>query len=324
MNILNDIRKPVESELDIFEKHFHNNLKSDVPFLNIILNYIIRTKGKRIRPLLTFLSAKIFGEINSSTYTAATFIELLHTATLIHDDIVDESFERRGKFSINAIWKSKVAVLVGDYFLSRGLLLAVKEEQYNMLETISEAVKAMSEGELIQMQSAYKSNIDIEKYFEIIDKKTASLFKACVVCGAQSVGVSEEDFQKISLFGSIIGIAFQIKDDIFDYENKGIIGKPIKNDIKDKKLTLPLILALNNSTYSSKKEIIRLINNHNNNKVKVQYIIDFVKSNKGIELSYDYLNNYKNKAFSILDTLPSNEANTSMKKLVEYIISRKS
>ena len=155
MNILNDIRKPVESELDIFEKHFHNNLKSDVPFLNIILNYIIRTKGKRIRPLLTFLSAKIFGEINSSTYTAATFIELLHTATLIHDDIVDESFERRGKFSINAIWKSKVAVLVGDYFLSRGLLLAVKEEQYNMLETISEAVKAMSEGELIQMQSAY-------------------------------------------------------------------------------------------------------------------------------------------------------------------------
>jgi octaprenyl-diphosphate synthase len=322
MNDLSIIKKPVEAEIEEFEKHFSNNISSKVPLLEIITNYILRYKGKQIRPLFLFLSAKLTGNINKSTYTAATLIELLHTATLLHDDVVDESYERRNHFSINAIWKSKIAVLVGDFFLSRGLLVAVRDNEYKLLETVSEAVKEMSEGELLQIQSSTKSIINIDNYFDIIQKKTASLIASCTACGAQSVTDNIETFQKMKLFGTYTGIAFQIKDDMFDYQAKGIIGKPIGNDIKEKKFTLPLILALKNATEKEKKHIIRLVNKNENSSSKINEIIQFVVANKGLIESEEYLNDYKNKALQILDEFPDSEAKTSLKLLVEYVINR--
>jgi octaprenyl-diphosphate synthase len=322
MNDLSVIKKPVAAEIDEFEKHFRNNIISKVPLLDIITNYILRHKGKQIRPMFLFLSAKLTGKINKSTYTAATLIELLHTATLLHDDVVDESYERRNHFSINAIWKSKIAVLVGDFFLSRGLLVAVRDNEYKLLETVSEAVKEMSEGELLQIQSSKKSLTDIENYFDIIQKKTASLIASCTACGAQSVTDNIEVIQKMKLFGTYTGIAFQIKDDMFDYQAKGIIGKPTGNDIKEKKFTLPLILALKNSTEKEKKHIIRLVNKNDNSSAKINEIVQFVVQNKGLSESEKYLNDYKNKALQILAEFPDNEAKTSLQLLVGYVINR--
>ncbi len=322
MNDLSLIKKPVEAEIEEFEKHFRNSIISKVPLLEIITNYILRHKGKQIRPLFLFLSAKLVGNINKSTYTAATLIELLHTATLLHDDVVDESYERRNHFSINAIWKSKIAVLVGDFFLSRGLLVAVRDNEYKLLETVSEAVKEMSEGELLQIQSSKKSIIDIENYFDIIQKKTASLIASCTTCGAQSVTDNIEVLKKMKMFGTYTGIAFQIKDDMFDYQAKGIIGKPIGNDIKEKKFTLPLILALKNASEKEKIYIVRLVNKNENSTAKINEIVQFVLQNNGLTESENFLMEYKNKALNILDEFSDNEAKKSLKLLVEYVIDR--
>lgn len=322
MNYLELIKAPVKSEIEKFEKKLHQNISSNIPILDIIINYILRHKGKQIRPLLVFLSAKLVGDINESTYTAATLIELLHTATLIHDDVVDESYERRNHFSINAIWKTKAAVLIGDYFLSKGLLISIAKNELKLLETVSTAVKEMIEGEILQMQSSRKSIIDINNYLKIINKKTASLFASSMICGGQSVSDNEIYYQKLKQLGTIIGIIFQIKDDIFDYQKKYFIGKPIGNDIKDKKFTLPLILALENSSKKDGKNIINLINKGSNLKSKYNEIYKFIIQNKGIEESEKYLNDFKIKALDLLYFFPENEVRKSLEIFINYLIDR--
>src|SRR5664280_3562672 len=247
MSALTGIKKPVETEMAEFERYFSKTMRSDIPLLNIILNYILRRKGKQMRPLLVFLTAKLNGKIVESTYIAATCIELLHTASLVHDDVVDDAHERRGSLSINALWNSKIAVLLGDYLLSSGMHICVEKSRYDMLEIISEAVKSMSEGELLQLQKARKLNIKEEDYYKIIISKTAALLSACTAWGAKSVTDEPETIQVMKDFGENIGIAFQIRDDILDYEGTGLTGKAVGNDIKEKKITLPLIHALEQS-----------------------------------------------------------------------------
>jgi octaprenyl-diphosphate synthase len=322
MDQLEIIKKPVKAEIAEFEKYFKSKIISSVPLLDIITNYILRRKGKLIRPLLVFLSAKLVGEVNKSTYSAATLIELLHTATLIHDDVVDESYERRNHLSINAIWKSKVAVLVGDYFLSTGLLFSIAENEYKLLESVSRSVKDMSEGELLQIQSSNKALIDIDNYFNIIKKKTASLISTCTLCGAQSSTNNPELHEKLQQFGMFVGIAFQIKDDVFDYQQKGLIGKPIGNDIKEKKYTLPLILALKNASSKECKKIIRNINTNDFSKLKFNEVVQFVIRNNGIIETEKYLLDYKNKALDILRSFPDNEAKKSLSLFAEFAINR--
>jgi octaprenyl-diphosphate synthase len=245
MSDIDKIQNSIKEEMERFEPFFRSSMQTKVPLLNIIMNYILRRKGKQMRPMFVFLSAKMIKEsVGDSTYTAASLIELLHTATLIHDDVVDEAYERRGFFSINALWKSKISVLVGDYLLSKGLLLAVEKNEYELLKIVSVAVREMSEGELLQIQKSRKLNITEDIYFEIIRKKTAALIAACAACGAKSSGADDETVEKMRLFGEYVGIAFQIKDDLLDYQNNGLIGKPSGNDLKEKKLTLPIIYAL--------------------------------------------------------------------------------
>lgn len=323
MDQLDSIKKPVTKEIGEFEKHFKDSLQSKVPLLDTITNYVIRHKGKQIRPLFVFLSAKMMGDITPSTYTAATLIELLHTASLIHDDVVDESYERRNHFSINALWKTKIAVLVGDFFLSKGLLISVANNEYKLLETVSEAVREMSEGELLQIQTSRKSYIDIDNYFNIIQMKTASLIAACTKCGAQTGTSDPVVHQKMKQFGTFAGLAFQIKDDMFDYQSKGIIGKPIANDIREKKFTLPLILSLKKAAPKDSKRIIRLVGQNNKTAATVNEIIRFVINNDGLAESEKYLDDFKNKALEILHEFPGNEARKSLEALVEYVISRK-
>jgi len=322
MAILDEIRRPVSEEMKLFEQHFRSSMKSKLPLLDLITNYILRRKGKQIRPLFVFLSAKIIGNTTDSTYHAASFIELLHTATLIHDDVVDESLERRGYFSINALWKSKIAVLVGDYFLSRGLLLATEHKEYELLSIMSEAVREMSEGELMQMQKSRKLNITEEEYFSIIMKKTATLIAACTASGVLSTGADQATVELFKKFGENVGMAFQIKDDLFDYNKKGIIGKPTGNDIKEKKFTLPLIHALENGSLKDKNHIIKLIKSNHLTSRQIQEIIDFAVESKGIEYSIEKMNNYKDEALNLISGYPENEAKRSMKMLVEYVINR--
>lgn len=323
MPLLEEIRRPILPEMQQFEKHFHETMKSNVPLLNIITNYILRRKGKQIRPMFVFLAAGLTGGVTPSTYNAASLIELLHTATLIHDDVVDESYERRGFFSINALWKSKVSVLLGDYLLSKGLLLAVEQKEHELLKLVSEAVREMSEGELLQIQKSRKLNITRDEYLEIIRKKTATFFAACTACGAWSSSQDPVLTEKLKLFGEKAGMAFQIKDDLFDYQKKGLIGKPTGNDIKEKKFTLPLIHALENCTDSERKRIIKIIKKHNNNAKKVQEVIEFAISNKGLEYSEGKMMEYRDEALELLKELPDNEHNASLNKLVNYIVERK-
>lgn len=322
MDHLELIKKPVKVEIAEFENHFKSKIDSKIPLLNIITNYIIRRKGKQIRPLLVFLSAKLVGEINKSTYSAATLIELLHSSTLLHDDVVDESYERRNHFSINAIWKSKIAVLVGDYFLSSGLLLSIEEKEFKLLETVSESVKEMIEGELLQIQSSRKALIDIDNYFNIIKKKTASLIASCTLCGGLSSTSDKDLLLKLKQFGMYIGIAFQLKDDLFDYQQKGLIGKPTGNDIKEKKFTLPLILALKNAPERESKKIIKIINTNDITKLKYNDVIQFVKKCNGLIESEKYLLEYKNKALDILSYFTDNEAKNSLSLFADYVIHR--
>ena len=323
MSALTGIKKPVETEMAEFERYFGRTMRSDIPLLNIILNYILRRKGKQMRPLLVFLTAKLNGKIVESTYIAATCIELLHTASLVHDDVVDDAHERRGSLSINALWNSKIAVLLGDYLLSSGMHICVEKSRYDMLEIISEAVKSMSEGELLQLQKARKLNIKEEDYYKIIISKTAALLSACTACGARSVSEDLETIQLMKDFGENIGIAFQIRDDILDYEGTGLTGKTVGNDIKEKKITLPLIYALEQSANSKKRHIINIVRNKKKTKAEINEVIAFVMDYGGIEYSELKMNQYRDKALAILDSYPDSEVKESLREFVNYTTSRK-
>ena len=316
------IKSPIENELKIFEDKFKDSVKSKVPLLDTIMNYIVKRKGKQMRPLLVLHCAKLFGEVNESTYRGAALVELLHTATLVHDDVVDESNMRRGFFSINALWKNKVAVLVGDYLLSKGLLLSLKNKDFKALEILSSAVEQMSEGELLQMEKARKLDITEEVYFDIITKKTASLLASCCGIGAHSTGVSEEVLEDVIAMGEAVGIAFQIKDDLFDYgDNK--IGKPTGIDIIEKKMTLPLIYALNVADKGERRKIIKVIKNSKKSKADIQEVIQFVKIKGGIEYAQTRMLEYKKKAEDLLNSITTESSTEYLKALIDYVIERK-
>lgn len=318
-----EIKAPIEKEMEEFELKFKASMKSSVPLLDKITHYIVKRKGKQLRPMFVFLSAKVCGEMNDSTYRAASLIELLHTATLVHDDVVDDSNERRGFFSVNALWKNKIAVLVGDFLLSRGLLIAVDNKDFLLLGLVSNAVREMSEGELLQIEKARKLDIDEAVYFDIIRKKTASLIASCCACGAASVSNDEKVVEQMRAFGEAVGIAFQIKDDLFDYGDGSNIGKPTGIDIKEKKMTLPLIYALNNASFLEKRKIINIVKNNNNDPKKVAEVIDFVVKSGGIQYAETKMNEYKNKALSLLSTFPDNASKISLSGLVKYTTERK-
>jgi octaprenyl-diphosphate synthase len=322
MNV-NEIKAPVAKEMDEFEVKFKSSMKSSVPLLDKITQYIVKRKGKQLRPMFVFLSAKVCGEMNDSTYRAASLIELLHTATLVHDDVVDDSNERRGFFSVNALWKNKIAVLVGDFLLSRGLLLSVDNKDFHLLGLVSNAVREMSEGELLQIEKARKLDIDEKVYYEIIRKKTASLIASCCACGAASVTTDQTVIEKMQSFGEAVGIAFQIKDDLFDYGDGSNIGKPTGIDIKEKKMTLPLIYALNNASFLEKRRIINIVKNNNNNPKKVAEVIDFVIKSGGIQYAETKMNEYKNKAIELISSFPDSPSKSSLIGLVKYTTERK-
>jgi octaprenyl-diphosphate synthase len=323
MPVLTQIRRPVDKEMAGFEAYFAKTMRSEVPLLNIILNYIIRRKGKQMRPLLVFLTARLNGEITEATYVAATFIELLHTASLVHDDVVDDANERRGALSINALWNSKIAVLVGDYLLSKGMLISVEKNRFDMLEIVSDAVKSMSEGELLQLQKARKLNLKEEDYFKIIKSKTAALISACTACGARSVSEDSETIQMMKDFGENIGIAFQIRDDLLDYEGTGLTGKAPGNDIKERKITLPLIHALEQTSYLKKRHILGIVKNRKKTKAEINEVISFASENGGMEYAELKMNQYRDKALAILDSYPESEVRESMKEFVFFTTSRK-
>ncbi|MBL7892604.1 MAG: polyprenyl synthetase family protein [Bacteroidia bacterium] len=309
--------------MDEFEDKFRDSMRSSVPLLDKITNYIVKRKGKQIRPMFVFLSAKICGQMNESTYRAAALIELLHTATLVHDDVVDDSNIRRGFFSVNALWKNKIAVLVGDYLLSRGLMLSTDNNDFHLLKIVSNAVREMSEGELLQIEKARKLDIDEKIYFDIIRQKTAVLIASCCSCGAASVTNDTEVIERMRQFGEMVGIAFQIKDDLFDYGSGENIGKPTGIDIKEKKMTLPLIYALSKAGYLEKRKIISIIKNNNNDPEKVAEVISFVIKSGGIEYAGQLMNEYKKRALDILDTFSNSASKTSLQQLVIFTTERK-
>ncbi len=319
---LSTIREPIEQELKHFETHFREAMRSPVPLLDKITYYIVRRKGKQVRPMFVFLSAKLCGEVGESTYSAASLVELLHTATLVHDDVVDDSYERRGFFSINALWKNKIAVLVGDYLLSRGLLLSLKNKEFRLLEIVSEAVKSMSEGELLQIEKARRLDIKEDIYYEIIRQKTASLIASACSAGAASSTKDEEVIEQMRLFGEKIGIAFQIRDDLFDFGTDDV-GKPLGIDIKEKKLTLPLIYALENADRQDKRRVMNNIRLHNNKPEKVREVIDFVHQSGGLEYAREAMLQYRQEAFDILRTFPNVPARQSLEDLVMFVTDRK-
>ncbi len=319
MKFVTDIIGP---ELKIFESKFSDAVKSNTALLDSIMKYIIKRKGKQLRPMFVFLSAKLHGEINEKTYRAAALVELLHTATLVHDDVVDESFERRGFFSINAIWKNKIAVLVGDYLLSKGLLLSTTNEDFMHLHILSDAVRQMSEGELLQIEKSRKLNLDENVYFEIIKNKTASLLSSACGVGAYSTTGDKDITNKMKLFGEKVGVAFQIKDDLFDYGSADV-GKPTGNDIKEKKLTLPLIYALNKANRVTKQQIIYTIKNNSKDTRKVQEVIDFVSKSGGIEYAEQKMLAYRDEALTILNSFNDTPVRKALEDLVRFTTDRK-
>ena len=322
MSVIDEIQAPIKQEIGSFEKKFRASMKTNVVLLDKIMNYIVKRKGKQMRPMFVFLMAKLISETNESTFRAASLIELLHTATLVHDDVVDDASHRRGFFSINALWKNKIAVLVGDFLLSKGLLLSVENEDFHLLKIVSNAVREMSEGELLQIEKARRLDITEEIYFDIIRQKTASLIASCCAAGIASVNQDENLIEKGRLLGEKIGIAFQIKDDLFDYGDEEI-GKPRGIDIKEKKMTLPLIYALNNVDKKTKSHIINTIKYDSENSKKVTQVINFVKQSGGIEYTTNVMKNYHQEALSILNTFPQNEARNSLTQLINYTIERK-
>ncbi|HEX8530705.1 MAG TPA: polyprenyl synthetase family protein [Cytophagales bacterium] len=319
---IQEIQAPIAGEMEVFELKFRSFMKTNVMLLDQIMNYIVKRKGKQLRPMFVFLSAKTCGEVNEATYRGAALIELLHTASLVHDDVVDDSNYRRGFFSVNALWKNKIAVLVGDYLLSRGLLLSVEHNDFDLLRLVSQAVKELSEGELLQMEKARRLDINEEVYFDIIRQKTASLIAACCAVGAASVDTDAASIETMRKFGEKVGIAFQIKDDLFDYGNDEI-GKPLGIDIKEKKMTLPLIYALNRASWSQKRSIIYLIKNESHKPRKVAEVIDFVKNSGGIEYATEVMKTYQDEAIRILHALPASEYRHSLEQLVRFTIERK-
>jgi octaprenyl-diphosphate synthase len=312
----------IATELATFEDKFADSVKSQTPLLDRIMKYIIKRKGKQLRPMFVFLSAKLHGDVNESTYRAAALVELLHTATLVHDDVVDESLERRGFFSINALWKNKIAVLVGDYLLSKGLLLSTGAGDFKHLDILSDAVKQMSEGELLQIEKARNLNLNEGIYFEIIRSKTASLLSSACAVGAWSTSKDEALTARMKLFGEKTGIAFQIKDDLFDYGSEDV-GKPTGNDLKEKKLTLPLIFTLNNISKSEKRKIIYIIKNQNKEPDKIKYVLQKVTDTGGISYANKKMIQYRDEALAILSEYPDSEIRKGLEELVRYTTDRK-
>lgn len=319
---IKEIQSPIANEMAEFEIKFRQFMKSKVYLLDKIMGYIVKRKGKQMRPMFVFLSAGVHGQINEATYRGAALIELLHTATLVHDDVVDDANYRRGFFSINALWKNKIAILVGDYLLSRGLLLSIDNEDFDLLKIVSEAVREMSEGELLQIEKARKLNITEDIYYDIIKQKTASLIASCCSVGSRSVNKDEDISEKMKLFGEKVGMAFQIKDDLFDYGTNDI-GKPLGIDIKEKKMTLPLIYALNNSDKSEQKKIIKLIKNKSDRNSTVKTVVEFVREKNGIAYAEEVMHNYYDEAMTIIKDFPDSEYRKSLMDLVKYTIERK-
>ncbi len=324
MKITEKIKAPILNEMELFEHKFRESMRTKVVLLNRITAFIVSRKGKQMRPMFIFLTAKMLkGQVEERTFRGASVVELIHTATLVHDDVVDESNYRRGFFSLNALWKNKIAVLVGDFLLSRGLLLSIDNGDFDLLRIISVAVKEMSEGELLQIEKARKLDITEDIYYEIIRQKTATLIAACTAMGAASVGSDEKTVKELHRFGELVGMAFQIKDDLFDYSESSNIGKPTGIDIKEQKMTLPLIHVLNKVENRDKKWIIRIIKKHNRDKKKVKELIHFVKKHGGIEYSVEKMKEYQQKALAILKKYPDNEARQSLELMLNYVIERK-
>jgi octaprenyl-diphosphate synthase len=320
MNV-KEITSPIEEEMSRFEVHFRDAMRSSAPLLDKITHYIVKRKGKQMRPMFVFLAAKINGGVTESSYHAAALIELLHTATLVHDDVVDDANVRRGFFSINALWKNKIAVLVGDYLLAKGLIISVNNREHELLGAVSTAVKEMSEGELLQMEKSRLLNIDEKTYFDIIRKKTASLIAACCESGAISAKADVESVARMKLFGEKVGIAFQIKDDLFDYGN-GDIGKPTGIDIKERKLTLPLIFALRNASVQERRKFGKMIKHEYHNESAVREIVNFVVAGGGMEYTKAKMLEFRDMALHDLYSFPDSEARRAMEGLVQYTINR--
>ncbi|MFM2230806.1 MAG: hypothetical protein RL607_2064 [Bacteroidota bacterium] len=324
MNITAQIKQPIQDEMELFESKFRDSMSSKVALLNRITHYIVNRKGKQMRPMFVFLTAKMLneGKVHERTYRGASVIELIHTATLVHDDVVDDSNRRRGFFSINALWKNKIAVLVGDYLLSKGLLLSIDHGDFDLLRIISVAVREMSEGELLQIEKARRLDITEDIYYEIIRQKTATLIAACCALGARSVSDNEEEVERMRKFGELIGMAFQIKDDLFDYTDDAI-GKPTGIDIKEQKMTLPLIYALNNCSPKEKSWCINSIKNHNKDKKRVKEVIQFVKDKNGLAFAEQKMMAFKEEALALLHHFPDSNYKESLQLMVNYVTERK-
>ncbi|WP_091626606.1 polyprenyl synthetase family protein [Maribacter orientalis] len=324
MKIVSQIKEPVYQEMELFESKFRDSMSSKVALLNRITHYIVNRKGKQMRPMFVFLTAKLLnkGVVNERTYRGASVIELIHTATLVHDDVVDESNKRRGFFSINALWKNKIAVLVGDYLLSKGLLLSIDNNDFDLLKIISVAVREMSEGELLQIEKARRLDITEDVYYEIIRQKTATLIAACCSLGACSVKPESADVEIFRKFGELCGMAFQIKDDLFDYGAKKI-GKPTGIDIKEQKMTLPLIYALNHCTKKEKNWVINSIKNHNKDKQRVKEVISFVKEKGGLDYAVSKMLEYRDEALELLSIYPESDYKAALELMVNYVVDRK-
>ncbi|PXW16311.1 MULTISPECIES: polyprenyl synthetase family protein [Chryseobacterium] len=322
-NIVEEIKRPINDEMKLFEQKFYESMQSKVALLDKVTRFIVTTKGKQMRPMFVFLCAKLVGEVTEKTYRGASMIELIHTATLVHDDVVDESFKRRNFFSINALWKNKIAVLVGDYLLSKSVLLSTDHKDYDLLGVISRTIREMSEGELLQLEKARKLDITEEVYYEIIRQKTATLIAACCEIGVLSNNADEIIAKKMMDFGTFTGMAFQIKDDLFDYLSSNVIGKPVGIDIKEQKMTLPLIHTLKTANEKDRKYYFDTIKRYNNNPKRVKELIEFVKSSGGLEYAVEVMKDFQQKAKNILNEFPDSEARKSLHIMLDYVIERK-
>ncbi len=322
-NIVEEIKKPIVQEMKLFEQKFYESMQSNVPLLDKVTRFIVTTKGKQMRPMFVFLCAKLVGNVNEKTFRGASMIELIHTATLVHDDVVDESFKRRNFFSINALWKNKIAVLVGDYLLSKSVLLSTDHKDFDLLAVISRTIREMSEGELLQLEKARKLDITEEVYYEIIRQKTATLIAACCEIGVLSNNVDENLAKKMMDFGTFTGMAFQIKDDLFDYLSSNVIGKPVGIDIKEQKMTLPLIHTLKNASEKDQKYYFDTIKRFNNNPKRVKELIEFVKNSGGLDYAMTVMKDFQQKAKNILDEFSDSEAKHSLSLMLDYVIERK-
>jgi octaprenyl-diphosphate synthase len=322
-NTVEEIKRPINEEMKLFEQKFYESMQSKVPLLDKVTRFIVTTKGKQMRPMFVFLCAKLIGEVNEKTYRGASMIELIHTATLVHDDVVDESFKRRNFFSINALWKNKIAVLVGDYLLSKSVLLSTDHKDYDLLGVISRTIREMSEGELLQLEKARKLDITEEVYYEIIRQKTATLIAACCEIGVLSNNADEALAKKMMDFGTYTGMAFQIKDDLFDYLTSNVIGKPVGIDIKEQKMTLPLIFTLRMADEKDRKYYFNTIKRYNNDQKRVKELISFVKTSGGLDYAISVMKDFQQKAKDILNEFPDSEARKSLHIMLDYVIERK-